>query len=58
MAAFAILEPVHDKALIETIVKRLEFGVPSSHRQISSNGARMNHTKIAKLVGHFAHEHV
>ena len=57
MAAFAILEPVHDKALIETIVKRLEFGVPSSHRQISSNGARMNHTKIAKLVGHCAHDY-
>ena len=56
MAAFAILEPVHDKALIETIVKRLEFGVPSSHRQISSNGARMNHTKIAKLVGHTPHD--
>ena len=55
MAAFAILEPVHDQALIETIVKRLEFGVPSSHRQISTNGARMNRQKIAKLVGHSPH---
>jgi len=56
MAAFAILEPVHDQALIETIVKRLEFGVPSSHRQISTNGARMNRVKIAKLVGHTPHD--
>ena len=55
MVAFAILEPVHDKALIEIIVKRLEFGVPSSHRQISTNGARMNRLKIAKLVSHSLH---
>jgi len=55
MVAFAILEPVHDKALIEIIVKRLEFGVPSSHRQISTNGATMNRLKIAKLVSHSPH---
>ena len=52
MVAFAILEPVHDKAQIEIIVKRLEFGVSSSHRQISTNGAMMNRLKIAKLVSY------
>ena len=39
--AFAILEPVYNKKLIEKIVKGLEFGVPSSHRQIATNGATM-----------------
>ena len=55
MVAFAILEPVYDKALIEIIVKRLEFGVSSSHRQISTNGAMMNRLKIAKLVSYTPH---
>ena len=50
IVAFAILEPVYDKELIEKIVKRLEFGVPSSHRQVATNGASMNREKIAKKV--------
>ena len=55
MVAFAILEPVYDVALIEKIVKRLEFGVPSSHRQLCTNGATMNREKIAKLVSYTPH---
>jgi len=55
MVAFAILEPVYDKELIEKIVKRLEFGVPSSHRQLSTNGATMNREKIAKMVSYTQH---
>ena len=54
MVAFAILEPVYDKQLIEKIVKRLEFGVPSSHRQAATNGATINREKIAKKVSNFS----